>query len=284
MAAKRNILVALVNFCLLIMLSFAWQMSAQQAVAPGDTGKPQENHDPLADLTPENRDLFYALREAAKKGNDADVLTDGKRLLPALQTSTPLADFVTLLTANAATEAGETSYALSLAKPLFDSHKDDWRVAALLTRLYAEDGDKTLRDQQIVRLTDLHKRTSDQDFAKLHTFPIQKIKLHSGYALFLYPFEPLKGHNVYLLALIFSSEDKQVSRIEIDSEEVDQAFSKPKRPGERRFSIDSYRQNETNPNWPESQALHGFIDGVFDYDAMRDRIIQIANGENSKQK
>jgi hypothetical protein len=238
----------------------------------------------LAELTAENRDLFYALREAAKKGNDADVLADGKKLLPALQTGTPLANFVTLLTAESATEVGETSYALSIAKPLFDAHADDWHVAALLTRLYAESGDETLRDQQIVRLIDLHKRTSDPDFAKLHTFPIQKIKLHSGYAVFLYPFEPLKPHNVYLLALIYTKEDKQDYRIEIDSEEVDQAFFKPKKPGDRRFSIDSYRQNETNPNWPESQALHGFIDGVFDYDAMRDRMMQIANGEESKQK
>jgi hypothetical protein len=284
MEAKRNVFIVLVTFCLLIMLPLARQMPAQQAVAPDDTGKPQAHHDPLAELTPENRDLFYALREAAKKGNDADVLTDGKRLLPALQTGTPLADFVTLLTANAATEAGETSYALSLAKPLFGAHADDWRVAALLTRLYAESGDKALRDQQIAFLTDLHKRTSDPDFAKLHTFPIQKIKLHSGNAVFLYPFEPLKPHNAYLVALIYSNDGKQDHRIEIDSEDVDQAFFKPKKAGERRFSIDSYRQNETNPNWPESQALHGFIDGVFDYDAMRDRMLQIANGEESKEK
>lgn len=284
MDAKRKTFIVLGALCLQVMLSSALQISAQQSVAADDTGKPRADHDPLAELTPENRDLFYALREAAKKGNDADVLTDGKKLLPALQAGTPLADFVTLLTANAATEAGETSYALSLAKPLFDAHADDWRVAALLTRLYAESGDTTLRDQQIVRLTDLHKRTSDPDFAKLHTFPIQKNKLHSGYALFLYPFEPLSRHNVYLVALIYTSEGKQDCRIEIDSEDVDQAFFKPKKPGDRRFSIDSYRQNETNPNWPESQALHGFIDGVFDYDAMRDRMMQIANGEDSKQK
>jgi hypothetical protein len=284
MNATRKIFFVPGALCILLMVSSPWQISAQQSEAPDHTGKPQDHHDPLAELTPENRDLFYALQEAAKKGNDADVMSDGKRLLPALQTGTPLADFVTLLTATSATEVGETSYALSLAKPLFDAHADDWRVAALLTRLYAESGDKTLRDRQIVFLTDLHKRTSDPDFAKLHTFPIQKIKLHSGNAVFLYPFEPLKPDNAYLVALIYTNEGKQNYRIEIDSEDVDQALFKAKKPGDRRFSIDSYRQNASNPNWPESQTLHGFIDGVFDYDVMRDRMMQIANGEGSTQK
>jgi hypothetical protein len=63
---------------------------------------------------------------------------------------------------------------------------------------------------------------------------------------------------------------------------VDQAFFKPKHPGERRFSIDTFRQNETNPNLPESQALHGFVDGVFDYDTMRDLMLKTANDEEPK--
>jgi len=169
-------------------------------------------------------------------------------------------------------------------KPFVDAHPMDWHSASLLVRTYAERGEKELRDQQIAHLIDLHKQTTDPDFAKLHIFPIQKMKLHSGYALFLYPFKPMGRDNVYLMALIFTSEGKQGYRIEIDSDDVDQAFFKPNKPGERRFSIDSYRQNETNPNWPESQSLFGFIDGVFDYDAMRDRMITIANGEESQQK
>jgi hypothetical protein len=284
MDAKRKIFIGFISSCLLTMLLAAWQLSAQQAGPPDAAGKPQEHQDPLAELSPENRAVFDALREAAQHGQDADVLTDGKKLLPALQKGTMLADFVTLLTANAATEAGETSYALSLAKPLFDTHPEDWHVAALLTRLYAENGDKALRDKQIASLIDLHKRTSDPDFAKLHTFPIQKIKLHSGYAVFLYAFEPIGRHNIYLVALIYTKEGKEDYRIEIDSEDVDQAFFKPKKPGERRFSIDSYRQNETNANWPESQALHGFIDGVFDYDTMRDRMMAVANAGESHNK
>jgi hypothetical protein len=34
----------------------------------------------------------------------------------------------------------------------------------------------------------------------------------------------------------------------------------------------------------DGQALHGFVDGVFDYDAMRDRIVKTANGERSPEK
>ncbi len=112
----------------------------------------------------------------------------------------------------------------------------------------------------------LHKKTSDPTFAKLHVFPIQKVKLPSGNAVFLYPFEPLGRHNTYLVALIYTSEGKEDYRIELESDDVDQAFFKAKKPGERRFSIDSFRKNAMNANWPESQALHGFVDGIFDYD------------------
>ena len=167
-------------------------------------------------------------------------------------------------------------------KPFVDAHPNDWHGAALLVRIYAESGEKALRDQQLAHLLDLHKQTSDPDFAKLHVFPIQKIKLHSGYAVFLYPFEPLAPHNSYLVALFYTDEGKEDYRIELESLDVDQAFFKAKKPGERRFSIDTFRKNETNANWPESQALHGFIDGVFDYDTMRDRMMKIANGERSQ--
>ena len=85
----------------------------------------------------------------------------------------------------------------------------------MLARIYAESGEKALRDQQIAHLLDLHKQTTDSDFAKLHIFPIQKVKLHSGYAVFLYPFEPMGRDNAYLVALIYTNEGKQDYRIEI---------------------------------------------------------------------
>jgi hypothetical protein len=254
-------------------------LPAQQQPARNDAENVRANNDPLADLGPENRALFDAVRDAAQQGRDADVLADGRKLLSALKPDSPLASFVTQLIAGAAIETGETSYALTLIKPFAEAHAKDWRAAALLARAYAESGEKTLRDQQIAHLLDLHKQTSGPDFAKLHTFPIQKVKLHSGYAVFLYPFEPLKPYNTYLAALIYTSDDKADYRIELGSEDADQAFFKPKKPGERRFSIDSYRKNETNEKWPESQALYGFVDGVFDYDRMRDLMVKAANGE-----
>ena len=284
MRAKQKVFIVLAVYCLLLTVSSTRPISAQQPASPDDTSESQGTPDPLVGLTPENRDTFYALREAAQKGRDADVLANGKKLLPALQTGTPLADFVAMLTANAATEAGETSYALTLVKPLVDSHPKDWHAASLLTRLYAESGEVGLRDQQIASLIAMHKQSTDPNFTKLHIFPIQKIKLHSGYAVFLYPFEPMGRDNIYLVAMIYTDEGKQDYRIEIDSDDADQAFFKAKKHGDRRFSIDSYRQNATNPSWPESQALHGFIDGAFDYDAMRDRIVMIANGEESQHK
>jgi hypothetical protein len=190
----------------LICLNMAWELPAQLPTSPADTGNPKAHQDPLAELSPENRALFNTLREAAQQGRDADVVANGKKLLPALKPQTPLADFVTLLTANSALETGETSYALTLMKPLAGAHPNDWHAAAVLARLYAESGDKALRDKPIAQMLALHKQTPDAAFAKLHTFPIQKVTLHSGSAVFLYPFEPLGPHNSYLIALIYTKE------------------------------------------------------------------------------
>lgn len=284
MNAKRKICIALGAFCLLSALSATCELSAQQTAAPAAAGNSQSLQDLIAELPPEQHALFNALREAVQEGHDTDVLADGKKLLLGLQTNTSLADFVTQITAGAAIETGDTSYSLALIKPFVDAHPKDWHAAALLVRVYAESGEKALRDQQIAHLLDLHKQTSDPDFAKLHIFPIQKVRLHSGYAVFLYPFEPLKPYNTYLVGMIYTSDGKSDYRLELGSEDADQAFFKPKKRGERRFSIDSYRKNEKNANWPESQALHGFIDGVFDYDTMRDRMMKVANPDELPRK
>jgi len=284
MNAKRKICIALGAFCLLFALSATCELSAQQTAAPAAAGNSQSLQDLIAELPPEQHALFNALREAVQEGHDTDVLADGKKLLLGLQTNTSLADFVTQITAGAAIETGDTSYSLALIKPFVDAHPKDWHAAALLVRVYAESGEKALRDQQIAHLLDLHKQTSDPDFAKLHIFPIQKVRLHSGYAVFLYPFEPLKPYNTYLVGMIYTSDGKSDYRLELGSEDADQAFFKPKKRGERRFSIDSYRKNDKNANWPESQALHGFIDGVFDYDTMRDRMMKVANPDELPRK
>jgi hypothetical protein len=285
MQAKAKTFIHFGAFRLLILLSVAWHLPAQQASAPaGTVQSPAQESDPLAELSPENRALFDAMREASRQGRDADVLANCKKLLPALKPETPLANFVTHVAADAAVEIGETGYALTLMKPFAEAHPEDWRAAAMLARLYAESGEKTLRDQQIAHVLSLHKQTSDEGFAKLHIFPIQKVKLNSGYAVFLYPFEPLKPYNTYLVAMINTSDGKSDYRLELGSEDADQAFFKPKKPGDRRFSIDAYRKNETNEKLPETQSLFGFVDGVFDYDTMRDLMVKTANGEKLPQK
>ena len=263
----------------LICLLLGTPVRAEQSFAPSGSEHAQPQGDPLAGLSVEDRALFDALRDAVQTGRDADAVADGKKLLASIPPNTRLAEFVIQITAGSALETGDSASALTLIKPLADAHPEDWHAAALLARAYAEGGDKALRDQQIARMVALHRQTSDPNFAKMHIFPIQKVKLHSGYAVFLYPFEPLKPYNAYLVALIYTSDGKQDYRLELGSEDVDQAFFKPKHPGERRFSIDSYRKNEKNENWPESQALLGFIDGVFDYDRMRDLMVKAANGE-----
>lgn len=284
MRAKQSFSNAGVALALVVALNAISPVWGQNPAASSNSAAQQSGGDPLAGLSPENRTLFDTLRHAAQQNDDATTLAAGKKLLPALNPGTPLCDFVTQLTAGSAVETEDIAYALSLLKPFTDAHPEDWRAASLLARAYAESGEKALRDQKIADIIALHKRTSDPSFAKLHVFPIQKVALHSGYALFLYPFEPLGRYHTYLIALVYTSAGKEDYRIELESEDVDQAFFTPKHPGERRFSIDSYRESTTGGQFSESQALHGFIDGAFDYDSMRDRMVQAANGEKLSSK
>jgi hypothetical protein len=271
-------------FGLALSLSSAYQLSAQQPAAPADTASQQAHNDPLAELTPENRAHFNKLREAVERGDLTAILANGRILLPVLKPGTARTDAITEVTAQAALETGDTNYALTLIKPLAELPATDWVAAELLARLYAESGNKELRDRQIIHLLDLHSHTSDKDFAEQLTFTIQTVKLQSGHAIFVYPFKPLKPYNVYLSAEIWTNENKMDYRIELESMDVDQAFFKAKKPGERRFSIDTFRKNEKNPDWPESQALHGFVDGVFDYDMMREQMLKVADEINSSKK
>lgn len=282
MEAKRALNAICVSLGFVVALGLRVPLCAQQPESSATAAQSQS--DPLADLNPDGRALFDTLRRAAQQGDNAATLEAGKKLLPALKQGTDLCDFVTHLTAEAALETGDAAYTVTLLKPITAAHPDDWRTGSMLARAYAETGDKTSRDAQIARVIALHKNTSDPAFAKLHIFPIQKVALHSGYALFLYPFEPLKPYNTYLVALVFKSDGSQDYRLELGSEDVDQAFFKPKHPGERRFSVDSYRKSEKGDNLPESQALDGFIDGVFNYDTMRDHLVAVANGEKLPEK
>jgi len=258
-------------------------LPAQQSLPRDNAESVQLNQNSLADLSPENREVFSALEDAAQQDRYADVVKEGRILLPSLAQDTPLANFVTLAISGSAIETGDDSSALSLLKPYTVAHPRDWHAAALLARAYAESGDKTLRDQQIAHVIDLHKQTADPDFADKHIFPIQKVQLHSGYAVFLYPFEPLKPYNTYLVALIYKSDGTLDYRLELGGEDEDQAFFKPKKRGDRRFSIDSYHETEVNGQKSESQGLMGFIDGAFDYDSMRDQMVKVANGERLPQ-
>lgn len=257
----------------------ALALPAQQSPPQDNAESVQLTQESLDELSPENRAVLDALSDDAAMGYSADVEKEGRTLLPALKPNTSLANSVILTIAFGAIGSGDDDYALSLLKPFADAHPRNWAAAVGLARAYAESGDKTLRDQQIAHVIDLHKQTSDPEFANMHNFLIQRVQVKSGYADFLYPFEPLKPYNTYLAALIYKSDGELDYRLELGSEDEDQAFFKPKKPGERRFSIDSYHEKDVNGQKSESQGLMGFIDGVFDYDRMRDLMVKVANGE-----
>jgi hypothetical protein len=65
------------------------------------------------------------------------------------------------------------------------------------------------------------------------------------------------------MALIYTTAGQEDYGIKLESDDVDPAFFKPKRPGKRRFFVDCYRESNSNGSPTESQAVHNFIDGVF---------------------
>lgn len=175
MEAKQRLRAASVPLGLILALTTVSPLLGQDPVGSTDSATAQSQSDPLAGLSSENRTLFDTLCKAAQQNDDATTLASGRKRLPALAPGTTLCDFVTQLTAGSAVETGDAVFALSLLKPFTDAHPDDWRAASLLARAYAESGDKSLRDEQVAHVIDLHKKTSDPTFAKVHIFPIQKV-------------------------------------------------------------------------------------------------------------
>ena len=153
-------------------------------------------------------------------GRYADALGELRGLLAQLPQNTPAQRAIAERTAEAALEAKERAYAISLLKPIEEHDSNDCPARTLLARAYAEDGRSAERDAEISALTALHKQALTSPAGKLDVFLLEQRGLKCGGMVriwhVLQPFGPLKTH---LFSEIFDGSGSRILTIELDSDD-----------------------------------------------------------------
>ena len=267
--------------------------AAQQGAAAAPGNSPAAPGNPLEQLTPEQKQKFEESFHLFQSQDYAGALAIDKQLLAAVPANTPAHVLIAKFAAEAALDTGDNSFALSALQPIEAANANDWQAAALLARAYAEAGDKARRDAELAHLVDLHKRAVDPQIAQLTQIPLETIPFTKGTGSaaakgtirVFYSLEPWSNFHIYLMARIYDQAGKQVYRVTLESDDMDQVFFKRDHPdlaakGERRFSLDGYGPDIQLPNGQVTQdhATYGFFDGKPDYDTYRARVIEIAEG------
>lgn len=235
----------------------------------------------LSSLTRAQKKAFMDSQNAFIANRYADALGELRSLLAQLPPDTPAQSAMAKRTAEAAIEAGERTYAISLLTPIEERDGSDCPARTLLARAYAEEGRSAERDAEIGALTALHKEAPKSPAGKLDAFLLEKHGLKGGGAVtiacILRPWGP---HNSHLLSEIYDASGSLILHIELDSDDGDQVYFREIHPdlaakGDRRFSLDAFGPR-TLPNSTNDHALIQFFDGAPSYDAVRERILAIA--------
>jgi len=262
------------------------QPGVQPGVQPGQSMRRPE--DPLAQLTPEQRQSFNANAALFNADKFTEALTGFRALIADLPTASPAQVLVAKFTAEAALNTGDRPYAFTLLKPIEAASPDDWQARSLLARAYAESADKTQRDAEIAALIALHKADTQSQIGKLTQFLLERDSLsNGGFVRIWYSLEPWGRYKTYVYSRIFDKDGNQVLRVTLESSDFDQSLFAKEHPdlaaaGARRFSLDGYGPDQKLPNGNITQThmTFDFFDGSASYDVVRERILAIA--ENKK--
>jgi hypothetical protein len=232
----------------------------------------------------ESQDMFTA-------GRYADALGKLRGLLAQLPQNTLAQSVMAERTAEAALEAGERDYAISLLKPIEDTIAPTvWRERfwpGPMRRM----GNRQSAMAEISALTALHKQAPDSPAGKLDIFLLEKHSLKGGGIVTIwYALRPWGPHNNHLLSEILDASGRTILRIELDSDDGDQVYFREIHPdlaakGDRRFSLDLFGPERTLPNGTidSPHALIQFFDGAPSYDVVRERILAIAEHTDAAQ-
>jgi hypothetical protein len=232
-----------------------------------------------ARLAPLEETEFDAATKAFDEHRYADSLASFKSLLKELPAEPLLIKFAS----EAALQSGDTTFALSQLIPIVKANPDDWRALSLLTRAYAESGDKINRDSGIAQMLVLHRRGVTP--SGLQKYAVERIKEGDNALVIWTSLEPW-GYKVYALGQVSDSNGLIFLRISLESNDSDQASFAREHPkeasqGVRQFSLDAYRETGLNNSGQRTQTHYTFqfFVGQPSYDTVREEFIKIATGK-----
>jgi len=237
---------------------------------------------PLAGFTDDEKAQFAAAGKTFNAQHYAEALVVYKGLAKAHPENTLVAKFA----AEAAIDVKEYPYALETLKPIEATHLKDWQATALLTRAYAETGDKAGRDREMGRLAELYK--ADVVPKNVTQYIVERDVVGDKSILIFNSFEPWGRYKVCNYARIFGADGALQLRITLETSDFDQPLYVKEHPedaaaGGRRYSVDGYRSEGTNANGQrtEMHMTFGFIDNKRPaYDEVREKFLAIAAGKN----
>jgi len=236
---------------------------------------------PFADLTPDEHVRLDAATKSFNAGQFAMALPVFKTLLAAHPGNLVLSKYAS----EASLDTGDTAFASATLKPIEAAHPDDWQAAVLMTRFYAETGDKANRDREMDRLAEFRKKGVTPP--NMTQYIVEKVHLPGGKMVILWnSLVPWGNYKVCNYARVFDADGKLLFRITLETGDFDQPGFAKEHPqeaasGGRRYSIDTYSTGpaQANGQRTETQGLIGFLDKKPTYDEVKARFLEIAAGK-----
>lgn len=153
---------------------------------------------------------------------------------------------------------------------------NDPNVHSLLMQSYAATGDAKRRDEQRAILRGYHSDGKHPELARSAGYMIESIPVGDKIVQAFEFYQPYGSFRLYYRFNVFNTQGHLLSFITLESGDAGQiAYAKehPKEAasGERRFTLDRYRQNNTGQ--PVREEI-GTIDGEPTYDDLRARVIK----------
>jgi len=255
-------------------------LSHAQASAPPPAAGVESAQDFVPRLTPAQKQQFDDAGRAYHGGQNAEALALYKQLLKDF----PGDAYLSKVASEPALNLGENAFAVDALKPVAHANPDDWQAAALLTRAYAQSGDKAARDAAIAHMLDLHKRGLTPP--RLNQYLVERVAAGDGSVMIFTSLEPYSQYKVHNFGRVLDANGKLVLMITIESSDFDQppfAQTHPKEAaaGVREFSLDAYRDTGIGSNGKPTQTHYTFkfFVGQPDYETVRQSFLEIATGK-----
>lgn len=269
----------------LMMLGFAVSLFAPtacvaQTASPAPAKHIETTPELYARLSPTQQQQFQEAGRDVGAKQYAEALVVLKGLLQELPGDPTLSKFA----ADAALHIGDDKFARDILQPVAQANPDDWQAVSMLTRDYAELGDKANRDAGIAHMLDLHKRgltpPNKQDYI------VERVQLGDGSVTIYTSLEPFSMYKVHNVGEIFGKDGQKLLMATIESSDDDQVLFAKQHPKEaaaglREFSLDAYRDTGVAANGKPTQTHYTFkfFVGQPDYETVRQSFLDIAAGK-----